>query len=47
MAEFGDGQEGAVSEIFREQKWIVEAVKADYNARPRILIAQRSAEPAA
>jgi release factor glutamine methyltransferase len=47
MAELGDGQEGAATELFREQKWIVEAVKADYNARPRILIAHRSAEPGA
>ncbi len=38
MLEFGDGQAGAIKEIFTSQKWIVEAVKDDYNQRPRILI---------
>jgi release factor glutamine methyltransferase len=42
MLEFGDGQEGAIQILFEQQKWIVEAVKADYNGRPRILIAHLS-----
>ena len=41
MAEIGDGQEREASEVFREQMWIVEAVKLDYNSRPRMLIARR------
>ncbi len=39
MLEFGDGQAERVAEIFRLQKWIVEAILADYTGRPRILIA--------
>lgn len=42
MLEFGDGQEAAIQNLFEQQKWIVEAVKADYNGRPRILIAHRA-----
>ena len=42
MLEFGDGQATAITEIFQEQKWIVEAVQEDYNQRPRILIARRA-----
>jgi len=41
MLEFGDGQEAAIEKLFQEQKWIVEAVKADYNAKPRFLTARR------
>ena len=41
MVEFGDGQAAAVRSIFEAQKWIVEAVKEDYNQRPRHLIARR------
>jgi release factor glutamine methyltransferase len=40
MLEFGDGQAEALTKIFGEQKWIVEAVKEDYTQRPRILIAR-------
>lgn len=40
MLEFGDGQAGALQEIFEGQKWIVEAVREDYTRRPRILIAK-------
>jgi release factor glutamine methyltransferase len=42
MLEFGDGQETAIQNLFEQQKWIVEAVKADYSGRPRILIAHRA-----
>ncbi|MEI8289501.1 MAG: peptide chain release factor N(5)-glutamine methyltransferase [Verrucomicrobiota bacterium] len=38
MVEFGDGQADAIHHIFMAQKWIVEAVKADYSQRARILI---------
>jgi release factor glutamine methyltransferase len=40
MLEFGDGQAEAVREMFTKQNWVVEAVKEDYNRRPRILIAK-------
>ena len=40
MLEFGDGQAGAIREIFENEKWIVEAVKEDYSQRPRILVAK-------
>ena len=40
MVEFGDGQAPALEKLFVEQKWIVEAVRADYSQRQRILIAQ-------
>jgi release factor glutamine methyltransferase len=39
MLEFGDGQAGAVRQLFEQEKWIVEAVKADYSQRDRIIIA--------
>jgi release factor glutamine methyltransferase len=39
MAEFGDGQGEVLSEIFRQQKWVVEALVEDYTQRLRILIA--------
>jgi release factor glutamine methyltransferase len=42
MLEFGDGQAGAIREIFEGEKWIVEAVKEDYSHRARILIATSS-----
>lgn len=41
MLEFGDGQAPALEKLFAEQMWIVEAVKADYSGRPRILTARR------
>jgi release factor glutamine methyltransferase len=39
MVEFGDGQAAAISEIFRAEKWRVEAVEKDFSGRERILIA--------
>jgi release factor glutamine methyltransferase len=45
MLEFGDGQEGAVQKHFEAQKWVVEAVKADYSGKPRILTANRADLP--
>ncbi|MGO8765309.1 MAG: peptide chain release factor N(5)-glutamine methyltransferase [Limisphaerales bacterium] len=39
MLEFGDGQDAAVRGLFENEKWIVEAVRADYSQRARILIA--------
>ncbi len=39
MLEFGDGQGGAITEIFQKQNWIVEALVEDYNRQPRILVA--------
>lgn len=41
MVELGDGQEKSVTDLFEQQKWIVEAVKPDYNRKPRILVAGR------
>lgn len=41
MAEFGDGQEGGIRELFEAQNWIVEAIHPDYNRTPRILVARR------
>jgi release factor glutamine methyltransferase len=38
MLEFGDGQAEATRRIFEAEKWIVEAVKADYSQRARIMI---------
>ena len=40
MLEFGDGQAGAIRNMFEGEKWIVEAVKEDYSHRERILIAR-------
>jgi release factor glutamine methyltransferase len=40
MLEFGDGQADAISRIFEEQKWIVEAIREDYTQRQRILVAR-------
>ena len=41
MLEFGDGQADAIKKIFETEKWIVEAVQADYSQRARILVARR------
>ena len=41
MLEFGDNQAEAVAELFRNEKWIVEAVLADYTKRARILVAAK------
>ena len=41
MVEFGDGQAEAISQILRQQNWIVEAVTEDYSHRARILTARR------
>jgi release factor glutamine methyltransferase len=43
MLELDDDGPAAAAEIFRQQNWIVEAIESDYNQRPRILIARRSA----
>ncbi len=40
MLEFGDGQADAIKKTFECEKWIVEAVQADYSQRARILIAR-------
>ena len=40
MLEFGDGQAGAIQQIFAAEKWIVEAVQEDYSHRARILVAK-------
>ena len=42
MLEFGDGQAEAVTELFSQQKWIVEAIVEDYTQRPRIFIGKRA-----
>ena len=39
MVEFGDGQAGDMQKIFTAEKWVIEAVQADYNQRARILVA--------
>ena len=39
MVEFGDGQADAIQKIFELEKWLVEAVQADYHQRARILVA--------
>ena len=41
MVEFGDGQEKSIEKIFLNQMWIVEAIVADYNRKPRFLVAFR------
>lgn len=43
MLEFGDGQADAIRKLFENEKWVVEAIKADYSGRLRILIARRAA----
>jgi release factor glutamine methyltransferase len=40
MWEFGDGQAHSLRELLENQKWIVEAVEADYSGRPRLLTAR-------
>lgn len=40
MVEFGEGQGPALQRLFKDQKWIVEAVREDYSQRQRILIAR-------
>ena len=40
MVEFGDGQADAIKNLFESEKWIVEAVQADYSHRARIIIAR-------
>jgi release factor glutamine methyltransferase len=40
MLEFGDGQDGALREIFSDDKWIVDAVLPDYSGRARMFIAR-------
>ena len=40
MAEFGDGQEQAVSQLFSEHQWIVDGMVADLSGRPRIVVAR-------
>ena len=40
MVEFGDGQAAAIKNLFESEKWIVEAVQADYSHRARILVAR-------
>ena len=42
MLEFGDGQAEALQAIYREQKWVVEAIVEDYTRRPRFLVAARA-----
>ena len=41
MLEFGDGQAAAIQKLFTVPAWSVEAVRADYTQRDRILIARR------
>ena len=41
MVEFGDDQAEAIKNSSTDEKWIVEAVKADYSHRARILVARR------
>jgi release factor glutamine methyltransferase len=40
MLEFGDGQAAAIRKFFAAPGWSVEAVRADYTQRDRILIAR-------
>ena len=42
MVEFGDGQAGAIAEIFSSQNWVVEAIRQDYSPRDRFLLANRA-----
>lgn len=41
MLEFGDGQAEAISQILRQENWVVEQVSPDYTQRPRFLVARR------
>jgi release factor glutamine methyltransferase len=40
MLEFGDGQAAAIEKLFREEKWIVEAIQEDYSHRARFIFAK-------
>lgn len=42
MVEFGDGQESAVSGIFQQAGWNVQAVVKDLNGTPRFAVFERS-----
>jgi len=42
MVELDEDGAEATCELFRGEKWTIEAVEADYNQRPRILIAHRT-----
>lgn len=41
MAEFGEGQEIAISQQFTSANWVIESIRQDLSERPRILIAHR------
>jgi release factor glutamine methyltransferase len=41
MLEFGDGQAEQIGRIFSDEKWIVECIREDYNAHPRIIVVRR------
>jgi release factor glutamine methyltransferase len=40
MMEFGDGQEAALSNLFRSPQWSIDLIAQDNGGRPRILIAR-------
>jgi len=40
MLEFGEGQAPAIEKLFRDEKWIVEAIKDDYSHRARFIFAK-------
>jgi release factor glutamine methyltransferase len=42
MVEFGDGQEPAVGEIFKQAGWHVHAVVKDLNGKPRFAVCERA-----
>lgn len=42
MAEFGDGQENSVADIFQGNRWTVQRIISDLNSRPRIISATKS-----
>ena len=42
MCEFGDGQAPAISTLFEQEHWHIDAIQNDYTQRPRILIASPS-----
>jgi release factor glutamine methyltransferase len=42
MLELGDGQADRVSEILRQQNWIVESVVQDYSQQARLLVGSRA-----
>ncbi|MDA1273367.1 MAG: peptide chain release factor N(5)-glutamine methyltransferase [Verrucomicrobia bacterium] len=39
MAEFGDGQNAAIREIFEQHQWKIDCIEEDLNGTPRFLIA--------